>query len=196
MDRDLNCDLDDFSEHPRSRHVRSLGGEIWWLKMERAASPSRLPPEFDDFLFASIGEDQAGCCSAWSRRWQELDVDPWQEAAKLARLPVEAATQRLASLIAALPEAQRPRWDPMTIARRLIGLLPRPANFPAPTPKSLPGIDIAQKSPALVYVLLVVFVLSAQLFAASHQPPAQVGDGNPPSSTTLSPNTQAAPAQR
>ncbi len=43
-----------------ARHIRYLGGEIWWLKMERAASPSRLPPEFDDFLFASIGEEPSG----------------------------------------------------------------------------------------------------------------------------------------
>ena len=32
-----------------------------------------------------------------------LDIDPWQEAANLARLPRETATERLATLIAKLP---------------------------------------------------------------------------------------------
>ncbi len=72
--------------------------------MERAASPSRLLPEFDDFLFASIGEEPSGMLLSVVSALARLDVDPWQEAAKLARLPVEAATQRLASLIATLPE--------------------------------------------------------------------------------------------
>lgn len=54
-----------------------------------------------------------------------LNIHPWQEAAELSELPKDAATQRLASLIARLPT---PRWtqaDSTAIANRLIQLLPR-----------------------------------------------------------------------
>jgi hypothetical protein len=34
-----------------------------------------------------------------------LDLDPWQEAASLARMPMEAAATRLTALIVALPDA-------------------------------------------------------------------------------------------
>jgi len=57
-----------------------------------------------------------------------LDIDPWLEAAELARLPRETATQRLASSIAALPEGPSAHLEHGTIAARLIALLPRQAR--------------------------------------------------------------------
>jgi hypothetical protein len=57
------------------------------------------------------------------------DVDPWQEAAKLAQLPEEAATQKLTALISALPDRAPSYDDPRAIAARLLGLLPRLPRF-------------------------------------------------------------------
>src|SRR6185437_4795881 len=71
--------------------------------MMRAAAVSRPHSVFDDFLYAPIGEDRNGMPLSVLSALVRLDVDPWQEAAKLARLPGEAATQRFISLIAALP---------------------------------------------------------------------------------------------
>ena len=65
-----------------------------------------------------------------------LDIDPWQEAAKLARLPGETATQRLAALIAELPDEPSADPDPVTIAARLIALLPRPTDRNIPSRKA------------------------------------------------------------
>lgn len=56
------------------------------------------------------------------------DLDPWEEASALGRLPQNAATRRLASLIAALPESPSARPDAAAIAARLIALLPRSAD--------------------------------------------------------------------
>ena len=86
--------------------------------MTRSASVSVVGSEFDDFLFATIGEDRNGTplsvLSALARR----DVDPWLEAAELARLPGKTSTRRLASLIAALPDGSSARLDTGTIAAR------------------------------------------------------------------------------
>src|ERR1700692_4568792 len=85
--------------------------------------------EFDEFLFAPIGEDRNGMLVSVLSGLARSDVDPWQEAAKLARLPGETATQRLAALIDALPDRAALYADPRTIATRLVGLLPHPAGF-------------------------------------------------------------------
>jgi hypothetical protein len=79
--------------------------------MGHGALTPLLGGEFDDFLFASIGEDRNG--TALSVLWAlaRLDVDPWQETASLARIPRGRATQRLAALIAAAPKQWR-RVDP------------------------------------------------------------------------------------
>jgi len=118
-------------------------------EMTHSAPDSFLGSEFDDFLFAPIGEDRNGMLLSVLSMLVRLDVDPWQEAAKLARLSTETATQRLASLIGALP-------DPLSVhpglgaAPRLIALLP-----PQPSRLSKIGFWVArrlfQTYPANVY---------------------------------------------
>lgn len=94
-------------------------------EMTHSAFASFLGSEFNDFLFAPIGEERNGMLLSVLSALARLDVDPWQEAAELARLPGEAATERLASMIAALPDGPSAPSDPRTIAARLVALLPR-----------------------------------------------------------------------
>lgn len=68
--------------------------------------------EFDDFLFAPIGEDRNGMLVSVLSGLARSDVDPWQEAAKLAQLPGEIATKQLATLIGALPHGAASYPDP------------------------------------------------------------------------------------
>jgi hypothetical protein len=55
--------------------------------MAPSASVSHLGSEFDNFLFASIGESRNGMLLSVLSALARLDLDPWQEAAELARLP-------------------------------------------------------------------------------------------------------------
>jgi hypothetical protein len=82
--------------------------------MTSSAAVSVLGPEFNDFLFEPIGEDKNGMPLSVLSALTRLEVDPWQEAAKLAHLPEETAIQRMASLIVALPDG--PLVHPTTIA--------------------------------------------------------------------------------
>jgi len=116
-----------------------------------------------------------------------LDVDPWQEAAKLARLPEEAATQRLASLIAALPDGPLAHLDPRPIAARLIALLPRRSSSKSPSRETLLGVGAATNSWGVIYVIFMVLVLGTQFIIASHQPPAPVDNFPTPASSTAFP---------
>jgi hypothetical protein len=142
--------------------------------MTRAAAMSLPGTEFNDFLFAPIGEDRNGMLVSVLSGLARLDVDPWQEAAKLAQLPGETATQRLASLIGALRDRDSSSLDPPTIATRLIALLPNRNNTKDQsqnTPRSI-GTTISSR-PWWVYVIFMCFVLGAQFMIASKQLPTK-----------------------
>ena len=121
-----------------------------------------------------------------------LDIDPWQEAAELARLPEETATQRLASLITALPDGSSAHLDPGTIAARLIALLPRRTRCNIPSRETLLSAGAVTNSRSVISMILInvifaIFMMSAQWIAASRQPPAQVDSARVPASSTVFP---------
>jgi hypothetical protein len=161
--------------------------------MSRSARVAALAPEFDDFLFAPIGEDRNGMLLSVVSALARLDVDPWQEAASLAQLPGTTATRRLASLIAALPDRPSAHLDPGAIAARLIARLPRRAGFNAPSPETLIGVSVpaVMQSRPFRYAALVVLVmvLGGLTFAASQRSAAQVHNANAPASGTVIPAT-------
>ena len=156
--------------------------------MTYTARDSQLGPEFDNFLFATIGEDGNGMLLSVLAALARLDIDPWQEAAKLSGLPGGAAAQRLASLIAALPGDLSAYPDPTTVAARLIALLPRPA-IPRIVSATLFGAGAGTHPRAImyVYVIFMVVALGTQWIAANRQPPAQVDNVHAPASSTVSP---------
>jgi hypothetical protein len=139
--------------------------------MMRAAPACGLRPEFDTFLFASIGEDGNGMQLSVLSGLARSNLDPWQEAAKLAELPGKTAVERLTSLIETLPGKAWARPDARAVATRLIALLPRTlaGNVAAgQTPDSL-GEMIRSRS-WWVYFLLMVLVFGSQILIASQQP--------------------------
>jgi hypothetical protein len=84
---------------------------------------SHISSQFDRFLFAPLhenGEAPLSVLSALARR----DIDGWEEAARLARLPKDHAVNSLASTIWM---SSSDRWSPSEaslVAARLIELLP------------------------------------------------------------------------
>ena len=156
------------------------------VEMTRSASVSFLGSEFDDFLFAPIVQDRNGMPLSVLSALARLDLDPWQEAAKLARLPGETATERLGSLIAALPDAPSAHLASGSIAARLIALLPRQARSNIPSRLTLPGAGATTSSRVVIFLVFLVFMLGAQFIIASHQPPPQVDNAHAPASSTAS----------
>ena len=166
--------------------------------MTRSALGALLGPEFDDFLFASIGEDRNDMPLSVVSALARLDIDPWQEAFELTRLPREAATRRLASLIAALPDGPSAHLDPRTIAARLIALLPRRARSNIPSRETSLGGGAATNLRAIIYLILIYvmsasFMLGAEWIAISRQPPARV-DSTPVSASNTVVSQMPAPS--
>ena len=97
------------------------------------------------------------------------DVDPWQEAAKLAQLPGETATKELAALIDALPDRAVSYPDPRAIAIRLIALLPHKLGTSGGRKQTPHSASVVMTSrPWWIYAAFIGFMLGSQLLIASH----------------------------
>lgn len=116
-----------------------------------------LGSEFDAFLYASIDEDNNGMPLSVLSALARLEVDPWEEAARLTRLPKEAAVRQLISLLDAVPHRSSAREDSAKIAARLIPLLPRRPGADLSALNTLPVV--ALEHPAIVVLILLVVVI-------------------------------------
>lgn len=92
------------------------------MTLRRAYAP--MFPEFDAFLYASVGEEVDGVPLSVLSALSRLGLEPREEAARLAHLTKDAAADQLARMIA--PLAGR-RWsvaEAREIASGLIERLP------------------------------------------------------------------------
>jgi hypothetical protein len=83
----------------------------------------KLRTDFDQFLFASIVDDANGVGLTMLSLLARQGVDPWAEAADLAKLPPESATQKLVALLASVTSGPSPGADTAALASRLVALL-------------------------------------------------------------------------
>lgn len=133
--------------------------------MNPPASSLRLGPEFDDFLFAPVGEDRNGLPLSIVSLLGRMDLDPWLEAASLADQPAEAAVQRLAALLAALPVPSLKRADPGPMAARLIALLPRRSDVKGRSP--VPSVNVRRAAFPRVVMTVILFLIFLILLIGS-----------------------------
>ena len=89
------------------------------------AAFSLLKSEFNDFLFAPVGNDEDHRTLSVLSALTRAGLDPWQQAARLKRLPRSEAIETLASMLAALPGRACSVAETRDAAGRLIALLPR-----------------------------------------------------------------------
>ena len=92
--------------------------------MALSARFSLLHSNLNDFLFASVGEEQNGVTLSVVSALTRLGLDPWEEAARLTPLPKARAAEALAALIARLPISRTQSSDDLAISQRLVELLP------------------------------------------------------------------------
>jgi hypothetical protein len=149
--------------------------------MARSASAAIERSQFDDFLFASIGQERNGMWLSVVSALARLDIDPWAEVASLATMSTEAAIERMRLLIASLPEQSSLSSDPEAIATRLIALLPPRHYISKPTSiRNAPGrtVVVTINWRVLAFFILVGFMLGVQILTRSIQPPAQTDGGH------------------
>jgi hypothetical protein len=138
------------------------------------SSVARLSTEFDNFLFAPIGDDANGMLLTVLSALARSDLDPWNEAARLAGLPEKYATARLTALIEGLPDKPAVSTGYRTISARLIALLPRRTISDVAPPSTQRIFGVAPNSWAVVCVVLMALALGAEWVTANNQAPATI----------------------
>lgn len=131
--------------------------------MAHAAHAPLIDPKFDPFLAASIGEEGNENALSVLSALARSDVDPWIEAKVLASMPQQAATSRLAEIIAALPNLPERNRTATEVAAELIALLPTRAKSAAPVMRARLDLTTpihwpANTAPTVVAGLVVVFL--------------------------------------
>lgn len=96
--------------------------------MTDAAAPTALSDKFNAFLRCALWLDRDAAPLTVLSALARLDVDPWEEAAKLAELPEPSACAKLASMLANLPGGPTLRQDLDAFCARCVRLLPQGAN--------------------------------------------------------------------
>jgi len=159
------------------------------VELSRAARIPSIGPEYNAFLYATIGAEANGTSLSVLSAMARMNLDPWKEAASLAGLSGKAAAGRLAALIDALPDRSPAADESGMIAARLVKLLPQQGRLgltpPQPVDLRLPqqnrlsvppyllGVVKASSSKSAIYVVLVLIALTlgAKWFA-ENRPPA------------------------
>jgi hypothetical protein len=164
--------------------------------MAHSVSLLNSKSEFDNFLFAPVGEDRKGTIISVLTAFARLDFDPWQQAADFARLPREAAKTRMAEMIALLPGMSPARSEPRAIAERLVALLPGPASPAASSGEAWLGLGQPTnfKSPSYI-VSIVIFVtlgFASQFFTAGQQSAQPSNADQSHTAATLAPSAPVA----
>jgi hypothetical protein len=128
-----------------------------------------LSPEFNEFLFAPIGEEGNGMALSVMSALTRLNIDPWREASQLSKLSKEKAVEALAPIIARLPVGRWTAVDVPAIAGRLVEFLPRHDVVI----QSVTTMRVGGKAHfRIAYVILMVlFAIVYFGFVARHQPP-------------------------
>jgi len=125
---------------------------------------SLINSEFNDFLFALVGEEKNGMQLTVLSALVRLGFDPWREAARLSELTEEAATSALAAAISALPEGDWTGSNSRSLAVRLVDRLPKRVSPSAKPPQPRSSSDQKPKSEVqswLVWIALATAVLVA-----------------------------------
>lgn len=87
-------------------------------------APALTNSSLDTFLYADVGIELNGSALTILSMVARLGGDPWEEAAKWARLPKAAAVDGLAQSIVQMPLAPSALAESRAIAARLVLLLP------------------------------------------------------------------------
>lgn len=133
---------------------------------------SLIHSEFNEFLFAAVGEEKNGIPLTVLSALTRLGLDPWGEAARLADLPRDAAARALAAVIAALPEGCWTASDSPAIAARLVHSLPQRGVAAVPPAEQESG-GVARTKFRLATLLICAVLAAALLIAVWRQQPDQ-----------------------
>jgi hypothetical protein len=165
--------------------------------MDHRARFSTLSASYDDFLFAPVCEDANGMRVSVLSALARMNVDPWEEAGRLAAMPKAIAEK---TLLSALDRISGKSWkspEAAAVAARLVRLLPQPDAAPATaggTANAAPGAAKGRARMTSYWWVWLGFWMAMSFMMPHHQAtttsagtatshsgaPAQLKNGTPP----------------
>jgi hypothetical protein len=147
---------------------------------------SLIHSEFNEFLFAPIGDDENDMPLSVLSALTRLNLDPWEEAKRLSILPRGIAAGALAPMIARLPGGHWQPSDTQRIAERLIALLPQCGVRATPPRTGHKTVDSPNFHAALWWICL--FLTAATLAAITVKQPLLIGRDDAPVAASSPPS--------
>jgi hypothetical protein len=163
----------------------------------RAAPMTSKGSDLQNFLYAPICQNDEGMTLSVLSAIARQDIDPWEEAARLAQLPKHAAVQQIIDLLNTLPPRIKVCLDVAAVAARVSALLPRRSAM------SLPGLspeaattgvatNILSFNWRFFYIYFCLMLLLNWLTAETHLMPAAVTTASRPSNHSGTPQAPSA----
>jgi len=119
---------------------------------------------FNAFLFATVCEEPNEAPLSVLSVLARSDLDPWTEAAELARMPTDLAAHRLSLLLAGVAARPPSRPDAGSIAVRLVSLLPRSA--PLSMPSHGQSASLLTFPPSRAFLIMCLAFLASMTLSA------------------------------
>src|ERR1700726_749594 len=103
--------------------------------MDNRLSVLSVTSRYNQFLYAPICEEANGMQLSVLSALARMDVDPWEEATRLAAMPKAIAKRALVSTLDRVLGKSRNPSETEVIAARLVQLLPQPGQGGTIVPK-------------------------------------------------------------
>ncbi|HEX5507170.1 MAG TPA: hypothetical protein VFX37_01570 [Pseudolabrys sp.] len=125
---------------------------------------SSLTLQYNDFLFAPICEEPSGIRLSVLSAFARMNVDPWEEATRLAAMPRAIAEKTLASMLDLIPGRNWKSSEGEAIAARLVQLLPQRVGSAPP----MAGARIGAQRPAY-WLIWLGFAIAVSFLTPHYQ---------------------------
>jgi hypothetical protein len=128
-------------------------------------SVSSLSSRYDHFLFAPICEEAHGMQLSVLSALARMDVDPWEEATRLAAMPTAIAERTLVSTLDRVLGKNSNPSEMKVVAARLVQLLPQRGEGVTIAPTAGARIGVQQTH----WLVWLGFLLAISLLSPHHQ---------------------------
>jgi hypothetical protein len=143
--------------------------------------PLTLSPTstYDEFLFVSVCEEASGTPLSVLSALARMNVDPWEEAARLAAMPKEVAEKTLVSTFDLVSASIGKRSEAEAMAARLVRLLPHRTEAATAAATEIAEVRAQRTFFSLIWVC---FAIALSLLSAHHNPMVDAGVSTYPTS--------------
>ena len=137
--------------------------------MDHRSRFSTLSASYDDFLFAPVCEDANGMRLSVLSALARMNVDPWEEATRLAAMPKAIAEKTLLSILDLVSDRSWKSPEAAAVAARLVRLLPRPGEAAAIAATATANATTATAHRKTYWWVWVGFWVAMSLMMPHHQ---------------------------